>query len=100
MIDDIKNLIESQQQLAQQAYIAYLPEVENIIKNEIVNNNTIELLLDYMLDFCFDDRMLSLFKKLCRYYWDINPQATANYVNYYRERWDSDSLIDTKDADK
>jgi len=88
MINAIKGLAQNQQDLAQQAYNSFLPEVENIIKNKIVNNNTIELLLDYMLDFCFDDKMLSLYKKLCRYYWEINPQATAVYINYYRERWD------------
>jgi len=43
-----------------------------------------------MLDFCSDDKVLSLYKKLCRYYWNINPQVTANYINYFREMWDSD----------
>jgi hypothetical protein len=36
--------------------------------------------------------MLLLYKKLCRYYWKINPQATADYINYYREMWDNDSF--------
>ncbi len=41
-----------------------------------------------MLDFCFDDKMLLLYKKLCRYYYDINPEATVSYVYAYREMWD------------
>ena len=42
-----------------------------------------------MLDFCFDDEMLMLYKKLCRYYFDIDSAATASYVNIYREMRDS-----------
>jgi len=41
-----------------------------------------------MLDFCFDDEMLVFYKKLCRYYIDIDPEATASYVQAYREMWD------------
>ncbi len=62
---------------------------EALIKSKTTNNNEIELLLDYMLDFCGDSQMLLLYKKLCRYYWEINPQATAIYINYYREMWDN-----------
>jgi hypothetical protein len=31
---------------------------------------------------------LSLYKKLCRYYFAIDPEATVSYVNAYREMWD------------
>ena len=40
---------------------------------------------------CADNEVLLLFRKLCRYYWEINPQATADYVNFYRRMWDDDS---------
>jgi len=43
-----------------------------------------------MLDYCFDDEMLLLYKKLARYYFTINPQGTANYINYYRERYEDE----------
>ena len=33
-----------------------------------------------------------LFKKLCRYYWDIDPIATAGHINAYRDMWDSDEI--------
>jgi len=41
-----------------------------------------------MLDYCFNEGMLLLYKKLYRYYFDINPEATAFYVNAYRELWE------------
>jgi len=31
-----------------------------------------------------------MYKNLCRHYWEIDPAATAYYVNAYREYWDSD----------
>ncbi len=36
----------------------------------------------------FDSAMLRLYKKLCRYYFKIDPEATASYVYAYRDMWD------------
>ncbi len=46
-----------------------------------------------MLDFCFDDEMLALYKKLCRYYFDIDPAATVSYVSFYREMWENETRL-------
>jgi len=91
MLEELKPLIEQIQALHLQAYKLYLPEVDTLIRNKIKDDKTIQLLLDRILDFCGEEQMLSLFKKLCRYYWDINPQATADYIQYYREIYDADS---------
>ena len=93
---EIKDLIIAQQNLARQALSEYSVLAENIIVSKTTDQNRIEHTFDGMLDFCFDADMLLLFKKLCRYYFTINPQATAFYINHYREMWDSDS-IDTKE---
>ena len=47
----------------------------------------IERCLGGVLDFCFDDQMLVLYKKLCRYYFDIDPEAAVSYVYAYRDMW-------------
>jgi len=44
-----------------------------------------------MLNFCFDQGMLELFRKLCRYYFAIDPEATVSYVLAYREIWDEEA---------
>lgn len=87
--NSVKPFVERFNELTKKAHAAYKPQVEALIKSKSTNNNEIELLLDYMLDFCGDSQMLLLYKKLCRYYWDINPKATAIYINYYREMWDN-----------
>lgn len=78
----------SVQKLAGVAVQQYSAEVEAIINMKSRDSGRIERSLDGMLDFCFDDGMLMLYKKLCRYYYDINPEATVSYVNAYREMWD------------
>jgi hypothetical protein len=51
-----------------------------------------------MLDFCFDDEMLVLYKNLCRYYFNIDPAATASYVHFYREMWENENEIEATDS--
>ena len=92
MIEEIKDLIVVQKNLARQALSEYSVLDENIIVSKTTDQNRIEHTLDGILDFCFDADMLLLFKKLCRYYFTINPQATAFYIHTYREMWDNDSI--------
>jgi len=73
-----------------QAAHQYSIEVELIINSKCVNNSHIERVLDGMLDFCFDESMLALYKKLCRYYFPINPAAVKDYVYAYRDLWDNE----------
>ena len=48
------------------------------------DSKRIEYLLDGLLDFCFDPRIVNLFKRLCRYYYQIDSTATGAYVKVYR----------------
>ena len=86
----IGELAAKQQQLARQAEQQYSFEVETILQDQCREPEHIECLLDGMLDFCFDDKMLRLYKKLCRYYFKMDPKATVSYVNAYREMWDEE----------
>jgi len=78
LLDTLRLLAEGQQKLALQALDAYESLVIATIKNNNINQHEIEHLLDGMPDFCYDDAILVLYRKLCRYYFDINPAATAD----------------------
>jgi hypothetical protein len=91
MIEEIGKIVQLQKQLAKQAVKEYSVLVDHIIFSKSNDQNHIEHTLDGILDFCFDDNMLVVFKKLCRYYYYINPEATEFYVNEYKELWDNDS---------
>lgn len=88
LVQTIGELAAARQQLAYQAEKQYAPEVNDILRKQDRDHQRIEHLLDSILDFCFDDAMLHLYKKLCRYYFKIDPEATASYVYAYREMWE------------
>lgn len=91
MIEEINKLVQQQQELAKRAFKEYLPIVEDIIATQTKDINQISFTLDYMLDFCFDEQMLLLYRKLCRYLYDIDQGVAVSYVNAYRETWDEES---------
>jgi len=88
LVERIGGPAVSMQELARKAVQQYSSEVEAILKTQSRDSRRIERCLDGMLDFCFDDGVLVLYKKLCRYYFDIDPEATVSYVYSYREMWD------------
>ena len=85
----IQNLGKRLQSLAHQATQLAQVEVDDIIETGDQNQHRINHQLDLMLDFCFDPAMLVAFKQLCRYYFTINPVATAEHVHAYRDMWDT-----------
>lgn len=93
-MEDIKNnkaileLAKGMQAISKKALIEYQNELEDIIDSDCHDKNRIEHTLDGMLGFCFDPKMLELYRKLCRYYYDIDQNATAEYVCMYRDMWD------------
>ncbi|MBI5057566.1 MAG: hypothetical protein HZB61_13210 [Nitrospirae bacterium] len=90
LVQDIGELASARQQLARKAEQQYALEVEAILQSQCRDPRRIERLLDGMLDFCFDEQMLLWYKKLCRYYFEIDPAAAASYVTIYRDMWDDE----------
>ncbi len=88
MCKEICTRAGSMRDLQRQAVQQYLPVVDDILRTRSRDARQIEHTLDGLLDFCGHEPVLQLYKKLCRHYWDIDPAATAYYVNAYREYWD------------
>jgi hypothetical protein len=87
----IRTLAGSMRNLQRQSEQQYKPVVGDILRTRSSDTRHIEHTLDGLLDFCGHEPALQLYKQLCRYYWDIDPAATADYINAYREYWDSDA---------
>ena len=91
LYDMCKSIID----LNKQRYVIIKDEIEDMISNNISDNMQIERKLDEMLDILLfyetNDSLLT-FRKLCRYYFDINPQATVDYINYYGEQNDPEGV--------
>jgi hypothetical protein len=90
LLRDIEDLVKSVSALARRAVAEYAPLVDDIVGDQVRDARHIERTLDGLLDFCFDPEALLLYKRLCRYYFAIDPTATAFYIRAYREMWDSD----------
>ncbi len=88
MTDNLHQLAGQMVALFRQAVPLANAEVDDIIQSGERDANRIEHQLDHMLGFCCDPGMLVVFKRLCRYYYGLDPVATADYVNAYREMWD------------
>ena len=74
----------------EQAVREYAPLVEAILSTRSQDKRQIEQTLDGLLSFCGFAPAPELYRRLCRHYWDIDPAATASYVDAYRTTWDAD----------
>ena len=81
---DTKAIVERIQDISELSYNYYKPLVDSIIV-EKASEKEVEHLLDYMLDVCHDDRMLNLFKKVCRRYHALYPEMIASEIRVYKE---------------
>ena len=86
------------QTLRQQAVKALAPAVQDMVRSGSRDVQQIEHTLDQLLDHACLPEGLALFKALCRHYWTLDPQATASYINAYRELWDADDQNDTDEV--
>jgi len=93
LIDNIKEVAKELQTIYSQAEIYYTSAVDSIIQRQSKDVKEIEHLLNYMLDFADNKEILASYRKLCRYYHNINPQATAEYIQSYKEIYDEDEKL-------
>lgn len=93
LVNRIGELAKVTHELTCEAAHQYSAEVEAILKVQSRDPRRIERCLDAMLDFCFDDGVLVLYKKLCRHYYNIDPEAAVSYVHAYREMWDEQEAV-------
>lgn len=91
---EIRSLAATLHALHQQRAAMLTPIAEQLIRERSRNEAEIEHTLDHLLDCACIPEGLAPFKALCRYYYDINPAATASYVHGYRDMWDSDGAPD------
>ena len=88
MTDNLHQLAGQMVALFRQAVPIANAEVDAIIKSGARDTQRIEHQLDHMLGLCCDPDMLVVFKRLCRYYYGMDPVGAAGYVDAYREMWD------------
>ena len=76
----IIKLIDACYQSASAAYEDYKRYTNQIICGEITDITTIERWMDALIDWHFDHRFISLYKRLCRYLFPKYPQLVGEHV--------------------
>ena len=85
-----KSVVALQKEAVKQTLSVYKPKVKLLINSDSSDKNAIEHTLDALCEVAFDKEVLFLFKKLCRYYYNIDPVATAQQIQFYKEMWDNE----------
>ncbi len=66
----------------QKAYEVYLPLIEDVC-SRTVSEDELSHLLDYMLDFACDEKILGLYKKVCIRYLYVYPRCIKYYIEVH-----------------
>lgn len=95
LVEHLKPLVEHMKYIHDMAVVAYTPLVNELCSRK-AERNEVELMLDWLLMYAGDDRMLKLYKQVCRTFWQTYPDSIAFYIMEYRKEYDPDSLIGTE----
>ena len=89
MDERIYQIAERIVEIHQKAYEVYWPLVEDVC-SRTVSEAELSHLLDYQLDFACDEKILALYKKVCRRYLYTYPDCIKFYVEAYPEMQEDD----------
>lgn len=98
LLAQLQALTADLQTLREQGIAALAPVVQELVRSASRDVQRIEHTLDQLLELACLPEGLALFKTLCRHYWTLDPQATADYVHIYRELWDDEAQDDSDEV--
>ena len=87
MDEDIKKIACMITELDGLAYSTYKPIVEDICTRK-ASESEVEHILDYMVGMCNSDRMLELFKRVCRKYIYLYPEMITSEIYTYKDMYE------------
>jgi len=88
----ISILAEQISSLADVVLPEYKEFTNSVISGRIIDIHEIEHFLDYMLTFCFDKRILLLYKKILRHLYNEHPDTVHLYVEAYYDMYEESKL--------
>lgn len=85
--ENIQGIIHMITELNKLAYRTYKPIVDDICSREATEAE-VEHLLDYMVGLCNGERMIGLFKRVCRKYLYLYPKMVASEIYVYKDMYE------------
>ena len=95
LLQEVSVIAHRLKELHNDAVIAYTPQVQNLCAKKATENE-VGWMLDLLFSFAGDERILKLYKQVCRAYWQIYPETITFYIMEYRKEYDRESLIGTE----
>lgn len=93
--DEISEMANTLDDIHNRAVVVYTPLVDDICSRNATKEE-VDNLLTWMFDFVENERMLLLFKKVCRVYLCTYPETVGFYILEYRKTYDRGSLKGTQ----
>ena len=90
MDEGIYQIADQIVEIHQKAYEVHLQLVEDVCGRS-VSEAELSHLLDYLLDFACDEKILGLYKKVCRKYLYVYPRCIKSYIEAYWEMWEDEN---------
>jgi hypothetical protein len=90
--DFAKNITNTLKSISERAFLHFKSFVDNLDSNKIDDINTVEWQLDSMLQYCYDERILKLFKKVLRKIYYKYPAIVKSYVDSYLELYENKEI--------
>lgn len=70
-----------------------MPLIEDVC-SKTVSEDELSYLLDYLLDFACNEKILGLYKRVCKKYLYIYSDCIENYIEAYREIWEDEEELE------
>ena len=99
LLRDVSRIAEQINALAEQAYYVYKVPVEQLCRNRDATLNDVEWMLDHLLDFCGYEKVLTLYKQVCRTFVYRYPECIEDYIKLYFEFYEPEKLKDITGED-
>ena len=91
-----ENLLQSVKELALQindlrnrAYRQYSALVQQVLSDQISDKESIEKILDGLLDFCDEERFIDMYRQLCRHIYHSHPTLVGEHVALFRAQFET-----------
>lgn len=81
----IKELARELTQIRERAAIEYAPIVEEFCARKHASENEVGRMLDYLFEFADDERILLMYKKVCRRFVYEYPETISFYIMEYKK---------------
>lgn len=81
----IEELASELTQIRERAAIEYAPIVEEFCARKQASENEVGRMLDYLFEFADDERILLMYKKVCRRFVYEYPETISFYIMEYKK---------------